>query len=93
MYDLPDDEAIVDPWIKERLTPAVMTYYQVPFAQRAAAKAAGARFDGDRKLWCLHSRDLPHPPTLVPYAVAPPAGAEAAAAAQAAAAPAGSSSA
>ena len=87
MYDVPDDDALVEPWIAARLEPPEMAYFRVPFDQRDVAKSAGAQFDRERKLWCLPTRGQPHPPQLAAYAVVPPQViAESAAAAPAAAA-------
>ena len=40
-------------------TPAVRVYLTVPYAERAAAKAAGARFDGKAKRWYMPDRANP----------------------------------
>ena len=87
VYDVPDDDALVEPWIAARLEPPEMAYFRVPFDQRDVAKSAGAQFDRERKLWCLPTRGQPHPPQLAAYAVVlPQVIAESAAAAPAAAA-------
>ena len=62
VYDVPDDDALVEPWIAARLEPPEMAYFRVPFDQRDVAKSAGAQFDRERKLWCLPTRGQPHPP-------------------------------
>ena len=68
---MPDDDALVEPWIAARLEPPEMAYFRVPFDQRDVAKSAGAQFDRERKLWCLPTRGQPHPPQLAAYAVVP----------------------
>ena len=73
MYDLPRDDAQVDPWIRDRLEPPPMTYYRLPYDQRQIAKAAGAKFDFELKVWC----DQPPPLELVRYTVVPKAAAAA----------------
>ena len=76
-YDLPDDDTLIDPWIRDRLAPPVMDFFRVPYELRDVAKAAGARFDFGLKLWCLPARERPHSSQLQPYAVVPKAGAAA----------------